>query len=383
MALIEDYQRVRKYSETLCAPLKVEDYVVQIVEFASPPKWHLGHTSWFFEEFVLKQHDDNYQPFHEQYGYLFNSYYNHAGDRILRANRGNLSRPTVEEVYAYRHYVDQAMLAFIPSIRDEGLHNLIVLGLNHEQQHQELFLTDLKYVLGHNPLLPAYDTARHLVDGGNTTEGTVAIEEGVQAIGHDGTGFAYDNEYTRHKVYINAGSINNYLVTNRDYLEFIEDGGYQNFSLWLEEGWKWVNNHNINAPLYWRETEEGWRYYTLAGDKPVNPDALLCHISFYEACAFAEWNGARLPTEFEWEVSADNLDWGQRWEWTASAYLPYPGYSKQPGAVGEYNGKFMSHQMVLRGASVATSPEHSRKTYRNFFYPHERWQFTGLRLMAC
>ena len=376
-----NYISVRNCTESICKPLKTEDYVVQSAVFASPAKWHLAHTTWFFETFILKKYIDNYIEYNNQFSFLFNSYYNNAGERILRANRGNLSRPTVEDIYKYRAYVDERMLELLNKPIDTEIEKLLVLGLNHEQQHQELLLTDLKYMFGHNPIFPAYKNEFNLVNDLNLTNGFVSIKEGVYEIGYNKNGFCYDNELGVHKVYLNDFQINNTLVTNKEFIEFIESGAYSNFNLWLDNAWSWLNENSIKAPLYWHKINNEWHYYTLAGLQKVNPNALLSHISFYEANAFAEWKGMRLPTEFEWEIASKQLDWGKRWEWTSSSYLPYPKYKKAKGAVGEYNGKFMNNQMVLRGASVATSKNHSRKTYRNFFHSDERWQFTGIRLV--
>lgn len=375
--LQEHYHKVRKYTEELCEPLTTEDYIPQPEAFVSPPKWHLAHTTWFFEAFVLEPNISTYKPFHEDFSFLFNSYYNAAGDRIFRADRGNITRPGVQEVYEYRAYVDKAM----ESLLDNGdLEDLIVLGLNHEQQHQELLITDLKYTLGGNPIFPVYDKNFSIINATNHSAKKVLLEEGIYTVGHQGDGFCYDNEKGAHKVYIQNCNIDNYLVSNQDYLEFIQFGGYEKPQFWLDEGWAWVNENQIQAPLYWHNIKGEWKHFTLAGLKTVHPEEQLCHISYYEAAAFAEWKGRRLPTEFEWEVASDQLDWGSRWEWTNSAYLPYPGFETAEGALGEYNGKFMINQMVLRGASQATSPGHSRKTYRNFFHASSRWQAFGIRL---
>ncbi|WAC14494.1 ergothioneine biosynthesis protein EgtB [Dyadobacter pollutisoli] len=377
----EAYNSVRKYSEHICAPLETEDYVPQPVPFVSPPKWHLAHSTWFFETFILKNLIENYQVFDPDFNYLFNSYYNNVGERTLRTDRGNVTRPTTKAVYAYRQHVDACMNDLLESELDDAALSLIELGLHHEQQHQELLVTDIKYILGHNPLFPVYKSDHNLVDGTNTETGFVKIPEGVYDIGFAGEGFCFDNELGRHKVYLHDFEISKSLVINKEYIEFMNSGGYQNFNLWLDEGWSWVNANTVQSPMYWHKINGEWHYYTLAGLQKVNPKAILSHISFFEASAFAQWKGMRLPTEAEWEIASVNLDWGARWEWTNSAYLPYPGFSKAEGAVGEYNGKFMINQMVLRGASVATSPEHSRRTYRNFFHTHERWQYTGIRLV--
>jgi ergothioneine biosynthesis protein EgtB len=377
----EAYNSVRKYSEHICEPLETEDYVPQPVPFVSPPKWHLAHSTWFFETFILKASIENYQVFDPDFNYLFNSYYNNVGERTLRTDRGNVTRPTTKAVYAYRQHVDACINDLLENELDDTTLSLIELGLHHEQQHQELLVTDIKYILGHNPLFPVYKTGHNLVNGINTETGFLQIPEGVYDIGFAGDGFCFDNELGRHKVYLHDFEISKSLITNEEYIEFMNSGGYEDFNLWLDEGWSWVNANAVQSPMYWHKINGEWHYYTLAGLQKVNPQAILSHISFFEASAFAQWKGMRLPTEAEWEIASVNLDWGQRWEWTNSAYLPYPGFSKAEGAVGEYNGKFMINQMVLRGASVATSPEHSRRTYRNFFHTHERWQYTGIRLV--
>ncbi len=377
------YLKVRAYTEKLCKPLKTEDYIPQPVPFISPPKWHLAHVTWFFEEFVLKKYKPAYQIYHKDFSYLFNSYYNAVGNRVMRADRGNLTRPGVEEVYAYRKYVDQEMLELFENQElNNAILETITLGINHEQQHQELFLTDFKYILGHNPIFPIYKKDFSLVEqyNGNDDQGYLKISGQIFSVGFSGDGFYYDNEVGRHKVYINECEISKALVTNKEYLDFMNDQGYRRAELWLDEGWSWVCENNASAPLYWHNVNGEWYYYTYCGFKKVDLNAILCHINFYEASAFAEWKGMRLPTEFEWECASDKINWGTRWEWTNSAYLPYPGFDKAEGAIGEYNGKFMVNQMVLRGASTATSPGHSRPTYRNFFHPHLKWQCTGIRL---
>ncbi|MCK5470520.1 MAG: ergothioneine biosynthesis protein EgtB [Cyclobacteriaceae bacterium] len=378
-AISEKYTSVRQHSEIQCEPLITEDYIPQPVFYISPPKWHLGHTTWFFEEFILKNHYDGYKIFDDDFAFIFNSYYNTVGDRVLRADRGNLTRPSVKKVYEYRKYVDEHMDHLLQN-SDLEIAGLAELGLNHEQQHQELFLTDLKYILGHNPLFPVYRDGYDLTGHQNTEDGYLSISEGTYDIGYNGNGFCYDNELVRHKVFLHEFEINKSLVTNGEYIEFVNDNAYHRFDLWLDEGWAWVNKHKICSPMYWHKIDGHWSHYTLSGLKPLREDDILCHISYYEAAAFAEWKNMRLPTEFEWEAASKSLDWGKRWEWTGSAYLPYPGFSKPPGAVGEYNGKFMVNQMVMRGASSATSPDHSRISYRNFFHPHYQWQFTGIRL---
>jgi len=382
MAIIDIYKEVRKRSEEICQPLKTEDYVVQPVVDVSPPKWHLGHTTWFFETFVLKPHTDGYVEFDPDYNYVFNSYYETIGARVIRTNRGNLSRPSVEDVYGYRKYVDQAMEIILSQKLSKALHEIVLLGLNHEEQHQELLCTDIKYILGHNPLFPAYKADSHKINISNDSflNEFVSIDAGIYEVGYNDNGFCFDNELGRHKVYLQPFRIARQLVTNEEYLEFMNDGGYSNHQFWHADGWDWVKQHQIVSPLYWHNINGAWHNYILEGLKPVDMGAKLCHICFYEAAAYAAWKGMRLATEFEWEVAARHLYWGKRWEWTESAYLPYPGFKKAAGAIGEYNGKFMVNQMVLRGASEVTPPGHSRPTYRNFFHPQLRWQYTGIRL---
>lgn len=381
MSITEQYKKIRKQTVDFCSHLQPEDYAIQVVKFASPPKWHLAHTTWFFETFILVPNVKDYLVFDPNFNFLFNSYYNNVGDRVLQSNRGNMSRPSTAEIYAYRTYVDEKMQAFLQKADDKKILDLVMLGLNHEQQHQELLITDVKYMLGHNALFPVFYSDYNLVQDTNLESGNVQIAEGVYEIGHQGNDFCYDNELGVHKVYVSNFEINQQLITNGEYLEFMEAGGYADFNLWLDDGWSWVNSNEINAPMYWHKMEGEWHYFTLAGLQKVDKNAILSHINYYEAKAFAEWKGMRLPTEFEWEIASKQLKWGQRWEWTNSAYLAYPNFEKENGAVGEYNGKFMSNRMVLRGASVATSKNHSRNTYRNFFDPSERWQFTGIRLV--
>lgn len=389
MNLLEKYRAVRAASEAICRPLQKEDYVVQPIGDVSPPKWHLGHITWFWEAFVLVPHRPGYRPFNPDYNYVFNSYYETIGARVVRTDRGNLSRPSVDEVYAYRRYVDERMTELIDAGPDAALRELIVLGLNHEQQHQELLYTDIKYILGHNPLFPAWSD-RDIDEGpapfqpgaaaGPGGSGFVSMPAGTYEIGFQGDGFCFDNELSRHKVYLNAFGIAAKPVTNGEYLEFMEDGGYKDFNYWHAEGWDWVKNHGTGAPLYWHSIDGRLQQYTMAGLRPIDPGQPVCHVNYYEAAAFAAWKGCRLPTEWEWEAASGRFGWGKRWEWTESAYLPYPGFKKAAGAIGEYNGKFMVSQMVLRGASAATPAGHSRPTYRNFFHPPLRWQFTGIRL---
>ena len=381
MILSEKYLKIRKHSEQICEPLETEDYVVQPIVDVSPPKWHLGHTTWFFETFILQPFSPGYEVYNNAYNYVFNSYYETIGNRVIRTDRGNLSRPGVKEIYQYRAYVDEAMLRLLENPVIEEVEELLFLGFNHEQQHQELLLTDIKYILGNNPLFPAYHSeVRESSPLQTKTREMIGIAEGVYEIGYTGTSFCFDNELGLHKVYLQPFSISSNLVSNAEFLEFINSGGYQNFEYWHSEGWDWLNNNQVTAPMYWHFIEEQWHRYTLSGLKPMDLQEPVTHISYYEAYAYASWAGLRLPTEFEWEVAAQAFNWGQRWEWTESAYLPYPGFNKAPGAIGEYNGKFMVQQKVLRGASIATPEGHSRISYRNFFHPHLRWQFTGLRL---
>lgn len=380
MSLIEQYLAVRQTSEQICQPLQTEDYVVQPVVDVSPPKWHLGHTTWFFETFILQPFASNYQVFNPNYNFVFNSYYETVGARVIRTDRGNLSRPSVDEVFQYRQYVDDKMVEFLSETPKAAVESLLLLGFNHEQQHQELLLTDIKYILGNNPLFPVYSNQKQEHYQTDALSDMITITEGIYEIGFDGDGFCFDNELGRHKVYLNKFEISSELVTNGEYLTFLEAGGYQDFSFWHAEGWDWVKTNQIQAPMYWHKIDGEWFNYTLAGLVPLNTDQFVSHISYYEAYAFANWRKMRLPTEFEWEIAAQRFNWGKRWEWTESAYLPYPGFSKAAGAIGEYNGKFMVNQKVLRGASVATPENHSRISYRNFFHPNLRWQFTGIRL---
>ncbi|MBX9886777.1 MAG: ergothioneine biosynthesis protein EgtB [Flavobacteriaceae bacterium] len=377
--MIDRFLKVRQNSEQVCKPLITEDYSVQASEFASPPKWHLAHATWFWEEFILTKYAVDYIVYNEDFSFLFNSYYNNVGKRVLRPSRGLMTRPSVEEVYKYRKYVTEAMIAFLATNPTEEILAIIEIGLNHEEQHQELLIYDIKYILGNQPTFPMYDNSY----GTNVEiqEGTfIKIEAGLYEIGHQDTTFCFDNELGKHKVYVGDFEISNKLVTNREYIEFITAGGYQDFNYWHDEGWSWVNSTKIEAPLYWYKIDNEWWNYTLNGLEKVALDLPVMHVSFYEAFAYSEWKGCRLPTEFEWEIASDQLQWGQLWEWTNSAYLAYPGFNKSPGALGEYNGKFMINQMILRGGSVATPEGHSRKTYRNFFHPNLRWQFNGIRL---
>lgn len=378
--ILDFFLETRHTTETICKPLEIEDYVVQPIVDVSPPKWHLGHSTWFFEEFILKSFKDNYECFNDSYGFVFNSYYESFGKRVVRTNRGNLSRPTVNDIYKYRHYITKQMELLLQDNDSEELIELVEIGIHHEKQHQELLITDIKYILGNNPLLPKYNDIFTEHTAENHNREWLSVNEGLYNIGHNSKDFCYDNELGRHQVFINAFQISNTLVTNGEFMEFMEADGYKNALLWHAEAWDWLSTENISAPQYWHFDNNIWLHYTLQGLKEIDPNAPLTHISYYEAFAFAQFKGLRLPTEFEWEVSQHLFNWGQRWEWTESAYLPYPNYKKADGALGEYNGKFMVSQKVLRGSSVATSSKHTRPTYRNFFHPNLRWQYTGLRL---
>lgn len=376
----ERFQKVRAQTEAICKPLEIEDYVVQPIVDVSPPKWHLGHTTWFFETMILVPYFPTYNVFDEQYNYIFNSYYESIGARVIRTDRGNLSRPSVENVYSYRRHVTEAMNRFLLADIPSEVADLLELGIQHEQQHQELLMTDIKYILGNNPLFPSYikEPVKEEISGKKSE--WIAVQEGIYEIGYNGNDFCFDNEKNRHKVYLNDYMIASELVTNQAYIDFINSGGYENFRFWHADGWDWVKQNRSNSPMYWHFIDNQWHNYTLNGLQLVKSDEPVTHINFYEAFAFASWAGKRLPTEAEWEVAQTQFNWGERWEWTQSAYLPYPGFTKADDATGEYNGKFMVNQMVLRGASVATPENHSRPTYRNFFQPHLQWQFTGIRL---
>lgn len=405
--LADRYRVTRARSEALCAPLAIEDYGVQPMPDASPPKWHLAHTAWFFETFVLREHVTGYRAFNDAFETLFNSYYNGVGKPFPRAQRGSLSRPTVAEILEYRQFVDERVLLALPQMSGE-LAARVLLGLHHEQQHQELLLTDIKYNFGNNPLLPAYDAKLPDPQDGTLTLARVDFDSGLVEVGSADAEFAFDNEFPRHQQFLAPYSLANRLVTNAEYQAFIDDGGYQTAALWLSEAWDWVGRESVEAPLYW--LDEGCEY-RLGGVGTRVAGAPVCHLSFFEADAFARWAGARLPTEAEWEHAAQEAQmigrfasfeetdalhpqgasalpanerlaqlFGDVWEWTQTAYGPYPGYRPDSGALGEYNGKFMSSQRVLKGGSVATPPGHVRCSYRNFFYPADRWQFSGLRL---
>lgn len=425
--VLADFVNVRKFSEKLCKPLKPEDYNLQAIAETSPAKWHLAHTSWFFETFILKKFQSNYSCFDPQYEYLFNSYYYSIGEQYPRPNRGLLSKPDVEEVYRYRQFVTEKIQQLINQLTDinsDSLNeviSLIRLGINHEQQHQELLLTDIKYNLFQNPIFPAYRDSSELVvhslpeDKSLPPVEWIAFDEQLVSIGDNHTvspisqsSFVYDNETPKHKFYRHSFLVANRLTTNGEYLKFIEQGGYSDPQYWLSDGWDAVRNQKWQAPLYWYQQDGNWYIYTLNGVQSLQLDQPVTHVSYYEADAFARWSGARLLTEQEWESIAtgkslakgfgnfveddvlhpvvakesDKLKqmFGDVWEWTSSAYSAYPGFKPAAGAVGEYNGKFMCNQYVLRGGSCVTSRSHIRKTYRNFFYPDARWQFSGIRL---
>lgn len=389
--LLARYQQVRQYSEQLISPLSPEDCALQAAPFVSPAKWHLAHTTWFFETFLLLKFMPVYQPFNQAFQVLFNSYYNGIGEQFPRPKRHLLSRPSFSEVRDYRRHVDQQMLAFIEQATDEQL-ALVELGLNHEQQHQELLLMDLKYSFFQNPLFPVYDKPN--VDTSTDVSQPNKFKSfagGLYEIGHDGQGFCFDNETPRHQTFIHPFQLSVSLVSNEEYLAFINDGGYQQALLWLSDGWAWLQQHKLSHPLYWVQQDGEWFEYSLQGLKPLNLKQAVSHVSFYEAHAFAQWKGCRLPTEAQWEVAAqqtlqtpDSPSLSQmfdhNWQWTQSAYQPYPGFKAPEGAVGEYNGKFMCNQMVLRGGCDFTPAQHSRITYRNFFYPQDQWPKTGIRL---
>jgi ergothioneine biosynthesis protein EgtB len=377
--IYERFITTRQATETICKPLATEDYSVQPNPDVSPPKWHLAHSTWFFEQFVSREFDSEYKVYSEDFAYLFNSYYNNAGERVLRPNRGLMTRPTVEQVLNYRNYVTEAVKKLMVKNTSPELLELIEVGINHEQQHQELLVYDIKYILGNQPTFPVYNGAFTQQKEGQN-DGWINIQEGVYTIGHQGNDFCFDNELGVHKVYLHNAQISSKLVTNAEYIEFIEAGGYEDFNLWHAEGWDFVKKNELKAPLYWHKVNNEWHYYDFSGLSKIVPELPVMHVSYYEAFAFAEWKKMRLPTEFEWEIAADELNWGHVWEWTGSAYLPYPNFTKAAGALGEYNGKFMVSLHVLRGASIGTAEGHSRKTYRNFFHPSSRWQFAGIRL---
>ncbi len=398
--LRDSFRATRRLSLAICEPLSDADSTIQPMPDASPAKWHLAHTTWFFDRFVLRRSSSAPPSHGERWDYLFNSYYESEGERHPRLRRGMLSRPSLDEVRDYRRSVDAALESVLTELCDAAL-DLVELGIHHEQQHQELMLMDMLATFAENPLSPAVwapaATPSVLPSEMKWLEG----EAGLAEIGHDGVGFAFDCEAPRHVVHLHPHALADRLVTNNEWLQFIDAGGYRDPLLWLSDGWAWVRDQRIEAPLYWRQGTGDWTRFGLDGERPLNLAEPVCHISFYEADAFARWAGARLPTEFEYERAAASADpaggnqldgagavrptgagglFGDAWTWTASAFLPYPGFRPAPGSVGEYNGKFMSSQMVLRGGSCATPRGHLRPSYRNFFYPHQRWMFSGLRL---
>jgi ergothioneine biosynthesis protein EgtB len=408
-ALLDQYQQVRRETEALCRPLAIEDYCIQTMPDVSPPKWHIAHVSWFFETFLLLPFGPGYQVFHPRFDYLFNSYYVTHSQPFPRPQRGLLARPTVAEIYRYRAYVDEAMARLIntaPEAQWDAIRVRLVLGLQHEQQHQELLYTDIKHSFAFNPLRPAYQTPAPVIPAGRPRRlEWIEFTGGVKSIGCQGDTFCFDNETPRHRVYLNDYALAARLVTQGGYLEFMEAGGYDRPEYWLSDGWNTARQQGWRAPLYWEQQAGRWWLMTLAGMRPVQEHEPVCHVSFYEADAYARWAGKRLPTEAEWEAAAEQQSitgnlresgylqpvpadadgtlqqlYGDVWEWTQSPYSPYPGFHPLAGTLGEYNGKFMCSQMVLRGGSCVTPLTHIRSSYRNFFYPGDRWQFTGIRL---
>jgi ergothioneine biosynthesis protein EgtB len=406
--IADHFKQVRQLTDNLCKPLTTEDYVIAPTPYiGSPVKWHLAHTSWFFEIFLLEKYVAGYEPYHPQYSFFFNSYYVQVGEKQDRTQRAFVSRPTVDEVVEYRHHVTEQMLTMIQSVDDsawEELEPLVTIGIQHEQQHQELMLTDIKHIFWNNPLRPVYHNRE--LDQSNASKMTwIPFDAGLYWIGHEAEGFAYDNESGRHQQYVENFELGSRLVTNGEYLNFIEDGGYGKSVYWLDMGWDMIQDEGWNSPFYWKKQDDGWYEMTMAGLKPLNINAPVCHVSYLEADAYARWAGARLPSEAEWEIAANGLPiegnfveqgvydtapasdgaslqqmYGDVWEWTRSHYSAYPGYAPPEGALGEYNGKFMCNKFVLRGGSCATSISHIRPTYRNFFSPEVRWQYSGIRL---
>jgi ergothioneine biosynthesis protein EgtB len=415
-SLYKRFLNTRATTERLCKPLQTEDYVIQSMDDVSPPKWHLGHTSWFFETFLLKNYEKNYVPFHPKYDFIFNSYYESIGTRVQRPIRGLLSRPTVREVYEYRSAINDRMSQLFSTVNEHDRKNfdfLIELGIHHEQQHQELLYMDIKHILAINPIRPTYQQREKLKNASKVPSlKYVDFQGGIHTIGYKENGFCFDNELPAHEVLLQNFKLADRLITNGEYLEFMNDGGYTNPLLWLSDGWYAVNQNQWNAPMYWEQTSDGWEMMTLTGWRQVDPNEPVVHVSLYESDAFARWSGKRLPTEAEWEVAAiqsgasiqrgnfvedgvfhpAQLDenpnggmqqlFGDVWEWTSSAYHPYPGFKPAEGAIGEYNGKFMSNQMVSRGGACITPRSHIRTTYRNFFQPEKRWAFSGIRLAS-
>lgn len=407
--VLGQFRRVRAYSNYLVEPLEIEDFVIQPMENASPMKWHLAHTSWFFETFVLGRFLPDFESLHPQYAYFFNSYYLQTGVPFSRASRGMLSRPTVKDVFEYRAYVNEQMEAFIENASDELWEQaafVVEIGNHHEQQHQELILTDLKYLFAQNPLLPVYRGKEIEEVSSVPVLNWVSFSEGIVEVGSAGNEFTYDNEHPKHRTLVQDFELADRLITVGEYLEFMNAGGYEESKYWLDEGWSAVKKEKWKAPLYWFKQNNEWTQFTLTGTRPLNINEPVTHISYFEADAFARWKGVRLPTEQEWEYASEGLEiqgnfvnedhfhpaslkanstglkqmFGDVWEWTMSSYSPYPNYKPLPGALGEYNGKFMANQYVLRGGSCATSKSHIRRTYRNFFHATARWQFSGIRL---
>lgn len=403
-ALIAAYQRIRAASGAICAPLAVDDYQIQSILETSPPKWHLAHVTWFFEAFLLRDFEPDYRPHHPDYHYLFNSYYQSVGRMHPRPRRGLISRPTLEEVVRYRAAVDERMLALLRNagaVEWREIAFRTTLGLQHEQQHQELLYMDIKHNFSINPLYPVYLARPQTAAAPASTLAWEEREGGLLEIGFADSSFAYDNERPRHKVWLDPHRLADRLTTNAEYLEFVQAGGYQNVGLWLADGWRHIQDQQWRHPLYWLEQDGVWHEFTLHGLEPLDPHAPVCHVSYYEADAYARWRGKRLPSEAELEVRLREADpasghfsdsgllhpqagrgqwYGSLWEWTASPYLAYPGFQPLEGSMGEYNGKFMCNQWVLRGGACVTPADHIRATYRNFFYPHDRWQFGGIRL---
>ena len=405
LSLLEDLMRVRATTVSLCDQLEPEDCVVQSAPETSPAKWHLAHTTWFFETFVLQPFVKGYKPFHAEFAFLFNSYYESVGSFYPRKDRGLLTRPSFASILEYRAHVDERLRLLLGDTSHALIDEIITrctLGLHHEQQHQELLLTDVKHLFWCNPLRPVYRERAFERPASVAPSRWVECPAGLYETGHNGEGFSFDNETPRHRSYVEAFRIASRPVTNGEFVEFIEDGCYGKPTLWLSDGWQTVQQRRWGAPMYWEQRDGKWWQFTLSGMREINPAEPVCHVSYYEADAYARWAGKRLPTETEWEISAsgrsqqgnffeegrlhpqacggDGAFFGDVWQWTASAYSPYPGYHPAAGALGEYNGKFMVNQQVLRGGSCVTSQSHIRPSYRNFFYPHERWQFKGLRL---
>jgi ergothioneine biosynthesis protein EgtB len=405
MDLAEHYRATRAATEALCQTLSPEDAALQSMEDASPAKWHLAHTSWFFETFVLEPQVSDYAPLNDQYAFLFNSYYNAVGDQYPRPQRGLISRPTLDEVHDYRSWVDGHLLSELGNL-PERARDVVELGIHHEQQHQELILTDIKHLFSHNPLQPCYSDLATRKRSELKPLTWHFFPADTRWVGHDAGGFAFDNEGPRHRAFVEGFEIGSRLITNGEFQAFMADRGYERPELWLSDGWATVQAERWQAPLYWEQKDGGWSSLTLGGVRALRDEDPVCHVSFYEADAYARWACARLPTEEEWEVAAAGVPvqgnfvetgelhptpagppgelpsqlFGDTWEWTESPYRPYPGYKPGPGALGEYNGKFMCNQIVLRGGSCITPSSHMRATYRNFFFPHHRWQFSGIRL---